>query len=132
MSEAEEEVSISAQTDKGEYTVGEKVRASIVFQNIGSNPIKLNFNSAQRYEFILLKEDEEVWRWSRNKMFAMVLESLVLKPKEKRIYTEALETAGMPPGSYDLVGIITSRPPRKATCRFTIRPSQPIEATKKI
>jgi len=122
MSEVEERVRVGIQTDKAEYAIGEQVRVSLDVLNLGPNPVKLNFNSAQRYEFIVLKDDKEVWRWSNNKMFAMVLGSLVLKPNEKRSYTEALETAGMVPGNYDLVGIITSRPPLKATCKFTIKP----------
>jgi len=122
MSEVEERVSVGIQTDKAEYAIGEQVRLSFDVLNLGPNSVKLNFNSAQRYEFTVLKENQEVWRWSSGKMFAMVLGSLFLKPNEKRSYTEALETAEMVPGKYDLVGIITSRPPLKAACKFTIKP----------
>jgi len=121
MNSAIEKVKVRVQTDKREYITGEQMELSIHILNPSSSSIRLDFNSTQRYDLIILKDKEEVWRWSSDKMFAMALGSLVLEPYEERGYTEVLETAGVAPGEYELAGIITSRPPLKATCRLTIR-----------
>lgn len=110
------------QTDKAEYSTGERIRLSIEVLNLSSNSTRLDFGSTQRYDFMVFKGNEDFWRWSSDKMFGMILGSLVLRPDEKRSYTEVLETAGISPGNYDLVGIITCRPPLKATSRFSIKP----------
>ena len=121
MNSAIEKVKVRVQTDKREYVTGEQMELSIHILNPSSSSIRLDFNSTQRYDLIILRDKEEVWRWSSDKMFAMALGSLVLEPYEERGYTEVLETAGVAPGEYELAGIITSRPPLKATCRLTIR-----------
>ena len=121
---AGEKVKVRVQTDNREYTAGEQAKLSIDVLNPSSNSIRLDFNSAQRYDFIILKDKEEVWRWSSDKVFAMALGSLVLNPYEERSYTEVFETAGTAPGNYDVAGIITSQPRLEATCRLTIKPHQ--------
>ena len=121
MNSAIEKVKVRVQTDKREYIAGEKIELSIHILNPTSNSIRLDFNSMQRYDFMILKDKEEVWRWSSDKMFAMALGSLVLEPDEERSYREVLETAGIAPGEYELAGIITSKPPLKSSCRLTIR-----------
>jgi len=117
-----EKVKFRVQTDKREYITGEQMELSIHILNPVSDSIRLDFNSTQRYDFMILKDKEEVWRWSSDKMFAMALGSLVLEPYEERSYTEVLETGGVAPGDYELAGIVTSRPQLKATCRFAIKP----------
>jgi len=121
MNSAIEKAKVRVQMDKKEYVTGEKIELSIHILNPSSNSIRLDFGSTQRYDFTILKDKEEVWRWSSDKMFAMALGSLVIEPYEERSYTEVLETAGIAPGEYELAGIITSRPPLKATCRLTMK-----------
>ena len=112
---------VTVQTDKEEYRVNEPVLISLKVLNCSADPIKLRFNSAQRYDFIIYRDEKEIWRWSRGKVFAMALGSLLLKPKEERKYTEVFNTSGMAIGNYRLVGIIMSRPQLKAECTFRIK-----------
>lgn len=111
---------METRTDKDKYSVGEEVKMSVTVTNKGSTSIELVFTSAQRYDFIVLKDDNEVWRWSTGKMFAMVLERLLLKPGEGQTYTERWKPNDVTPRKYEVVGIIMSRPPLKATCTFNV------------
>jgi uncharacterized membrane protein len=116
----EKDISVETRTDKGEYSVGEEVKISVTVTNRGMNPVELIFMSAQRYDFIVVKDDREVWRWSNNKMFAMVLESLLLKPGEKQTYMETWEPKCITSGEYEVIGTVTSRPAHRATCIIKI------------
>jgi len=119
----EEGIIVEVQTDKDEYALYEPVRMTLKIWNGGTMSVELVFASAQRYDFMVLKDGEEVWRWSRDKMFAMVLGSLSLKPHERRVYTETWKASGAIPGKYNVVGVVTSRPTLKATSTFKIRSS---------
>ncbi|MEM2849628.1 MAG: BsuPI-related putative proteinase inhibitor [Candidatus Bathyarchaeia archaeon] len=116
----EKEILVEAQTDKGKYSAGEEVKMSITVANKGQSPIELIFTSTQRYDFMVLKDGGEVWRWSNGKVFAMILESLPLKPGEKRTYTETWRPEDVAPGEYKVVGVVTSQPKYRATCKFVI------------
>ena len=107
-------------TDKGKYSVGEKVKISVTVTNKGLDPVELIFASAQRYDFIVLKDGKEVWRWSNGKMFAMVLESLLLKSGEKQTYMETWKPKDITSGEYEVIGTVTSRPAHRAVCTFRI------------
>ena len=114
-------VIVTVQTDKEEYKVNEPVLISLKILNRSSDPIRLRFNSAQRYDLIIYRDGKEVWRWSSGKVFAMALGSLLLKPKEERKYTEIFDTSEMAAGDYKLVGIIMSSPQLRANCIFRIK-----------
>jgi hypothetical protein len=116
----ENDVLAEIRTDKGEYSVGEEVKISVTLTNKGLTPLELIFTSSQRHDVIVLKEGVEVWRWSNNKMFAMVLESLLLKPGEKQTYMETWEPKCITSGEYEVIGTVTSRPAHRATCIIKI------------
>ncbi len=114
------DILVEVRTDKSNYRIGNDVRLSITIANISSNPIKLSFTSSQHYEFIISKDSEEVWRWSGDKMFLMVLQSLVLETGGKRTYTETWKPKNADIGKYEVLGTITSQPAYKATCTFKV------------
>jgi len=116
----ENDVLVETRTDKGEYSVGEEVKISVTLTNKGLTPLELIFTSSQRHDVIVLKEGVEVWRWSNNKMFVMVLESLLLKTGEKQTYMETWEPKCITPGEYEVIGTVTSRPTHRATCIIKI------------
>lgn len=113
-------MNVRVKTDRREYTSGETVEITLILFNESSDHVKLDFTSNQRCDFIVLKEDQEVWRWSKDKVFAMVLGSLVLRPGDRQTYTEEWKPLNEPSGEYELVGVVTSRPRFEATCPFRI------------
>ena len=115
-----ENVEVEARTGRSQYRAGDEVEVSVTVNNKGPGPVELTFASSQRYDFLLLEDGEEVWRWSRDKMFAMVLGHLLLEPGEGQTYTETWRLGGVPRGEYELVGVVTCQPPLRATCTFTV------------
>ena len=114
------DILVETRTDKPEYSIGEEIKMSVKVTNKGLNPVELVFTSAQRCDFMVLKDGAEVWRWSNGKMFAMVLESLLLKSGEKQTYMETWKPKDITPGEYEVIGTVTSRPAHRAVCTFRI------------
>lgn len=65
------------------FAPGEFVDATITVRNIGSTSVSLTFTSGQRYDLIVRRpRGDEVWRWSHDKAFIQVIQSITLKPQE--------------------------------------------------
>jgi len=114
------DILVKTQTNKSKYSMGEEVEMSVTVVNKRLGPVEFIFTSAQRYDFIISKGDEEVWRWSSGKVFAMVLEHLLLKSNEGQTYTETWKPKDATPGEYEVIGVIMSQPPLRATCTFKV------------
>jgi len=58
-------------TDKAVYSRGEDVSITLVKTNITGSSITLRYPTAQRYDFVIRRGEEqrEVWRWSRGRSF---------------------------------------------------------------
>ena len=113
-------IHIQVMTDKETYSQTEKPQLSIKISNVGKLPVTLDFSSGQKYDFVVLKNNDEYWRWSKNKRFIMILESLRLKPKESIIFQESLEINEMSKGKYRIVGEITSKLKLEGSSTFKI------------
>jgi len=116
----ENDVLVEILTDKREYSVEEDVKISVIVTNRGINLVELIFMSTQRYDFKILHEDREVWCWSSDRVFAMFLGQLFLKPGEKITYMETWKPKGIMPGEYKVIGTVTSRKTHSATTVFAI------------
>lgn len=114
------DVLVETRTEKSNYSVGEEVKMSITMENKGRGTIELIFTSAQRYDFLVLKDGKEIWRWSDGKVFGMVLGHLLLKSGEKQTYTEAWKPEDAAPGEYEVIGAVTSQPAYKTASTFKI------------
>lgn len=113
-------IQVSVRTDKSCYVIGEKIKVFIEILNLNTSLLRLDFNSVQQYDLIILKDDREIWRWSTNKMFAMIINSITIEPHGRKEFTETLELQ-LPPGEYELIGVINSRPYYKASCLFKVK-----------
>lgn len=100
---------ISMSTDKMSYSVGEPIMMTLKIFNYTEEGIVFHFNTAQRYDFII--EDEEgskIWRWSKDRMFAMVLGEDTLGPNNPEV-TYTVEYKGeLIPGYYKVTGILVA------------------------
>jgi len=101
---------ISIMTDKMSYSVGDPIIMTLKVFNYTEEDIAFYFNTSQRYDFII-EDDEwnEIWRWSKDKMFAMVLgeETLGLDSPEI-IYTTEYK-GKFNPGYYKVTGILVAQ-----------------------
>ena len=102
-------------TDKQSYSPKEPILIQLIVTNKMSKVFKSTFASAQRYDFVVRKEKEEIWRWSEDKMFAMVLTEFILPPQQSVTYQERWtqqdeEGRTIPAGKYEIIGILKTQP----------------------
>ena len=85
----------------------EEVSVELVLsvENAGDDPVTLTFSDAQRAEFVARVDGdngdgdgEEVWRWSRGRMFAQSVSEVTFPPGEARAFEATWENPD--PGAY--------------------------------
>ncbi len=97
-------------TDKPTYKSGEPIAIALTVLNQNSKPYEVQFTSSKVYDFYLYNEQEQlIWKWSGDKMFAMSLVSLKLEPKRPltyvTIFNQMLPSGKLlEPGKYKFVG----------------------------
>lgn len=104
-------VTLQLHADRAAYALGEPVELTLAVTNPGPAPISLTAPSSQLYDFTVLKEAAEVWRWSADRMFLTVLTPLTIPPGETIAFTESWDQRdrdGRPanPGDYVIVGTL--------------------------
>ncbi len=87
--------------------MGEPVALLLVLT--ASEPVTLQFNSGQRFDFIVTKGAEEVWRWSADQFFTQALGEESLSAGDALRYQAQWTPAEE--GSYRVVGMITASNP---------------------
>ncbi len=102
---------LDLRTDHPVYAVGEPVELTLGVTNPGPDPISVTAPSSQLYDFIVLKEGREVWRWSLGRLFAAALTQLTIPPGGTRAFSERWDQRdrdGRPvtPGNYVVMGIL--------------------------
>ena len=101
---------ISMMTNEMSYSVGEPIMMTLKIFNYAEEDIVFNFNTSQRYNFII--EDEkgnEVWRWSKDRMFAMILDEEILGPTNTEVVYTTEYTDKLSPGYYKITGIFIAQ-----------------------
>lgn len=101
---------VSMTTDKMSYAVGEPIKMTLKVFNYTKENIVFCFNNSQRYDFIIEDEEgNEIWRWSKDRMFAMVLgEEILGLNNPEVIYTSEYKDR-LSPGYYKVTGIFISQ-----------------------
>lgn len=99
----------SLSTDQAIYRSGEPIRITFEVFNHTPAPVRFDFPSRQRYDLLVEDpEGEESWRWSADRMFAMVLGQETLGPGKPRLVYEADCSARLEPGTYEIKGFLTA------------------------
>lgn len=84
-------------------------RGVLSVENAGDAPVVLRFGTSQQFDARVLRDGQEVWRWSAGRTFLQVLTELCLQPGERREY--AFELPPLPPGAYVLEAGLAARQP---------------------
>ena len=102
---------ISMMTDKTSYSIiGEPITIVLKVFNYTEEKITFQFNTSQRYDFII--EDEEgieVWRWSNGRMFAQMLGEEILGPRNPEVIYMAEYKDRLSPGYYKVTGFFIAK-----------------------
>jgi len=102
--------SISMATDKINYYIGELIVMTLKIFNYTQEDIVFHFNTSQRYDFIIEDEEgNEIWRWSKDRMFAMVLGEEILGPTNTEVNYSAECKSKLSPGYYKVTGILVAQ-----------------------
>jgi len=101
---------ISMSTNNMSYSVGEPVIMTLRIFNYTGEDIVFHFNTSQRYDFIIKDEEgNEVWRWSKDMMFAMVLGEETLGPTNTEVIYAADYRDKFSPGYYKINGVFIAQ-----------------------
>lgn len=110
LEEKNENYGISMSTDKMNYSVGETIIMTLKIFNYTEENVAFYFNTSQRYDFII--EDEkgnEIWCWSEDMMFAMMLGEEILGPTNTEITYTAEYRNKLSPGYYKVTGVFVAQ-----------------------
>ena len=101
---------ISIMTDKLSYSVGESIKMTLKIFNYTEEDIVFHFNISQRYDFIIEDEEgNEIWQWSKDRMFAMMLGEETLEPNNPEVTYTAEYSGKLSPGYYKVTGFFVAK-----------------------
>lgn len=111
------EIEVILETDKGTFSPGERIPLRLSLHNTSAQPVELEFPTSQQVDFVIRGQGGvEIARWSLGRQFTQQGIRLTLQPNQRVLIGE---TAGwqqldqnsrpVPPGRYELVGVVTSR-----------------------
>ncbi|MBU4349638.1 hypothetical protein KJ599_04890 [bacterium] len=101
---------VSISTDKISYSINEPVKMTLKIFNYTEEDIVFHFNTSQRYDFIIEDEEgNEIWRWSKDRMFAMMLGEETLGPTNTEVIYTAEYNDRLSTGYYKVTGIFVAQ-----------------------
>ncbi len=124
----------AASIARSNYAIGEAIELTLTVRNSGGEPLAITFSSGQRYDLLVRRpRGDEIWRWSHDKAFIQVLQTVTLKAGETISFRVAwdqrdLQGRRVDPGTYEVVAIFfgrlegaEKRPVQLPSLAFTIR-----------
>ena len=112
------DVGTSLEVDVGRDSVGFALHVT----NSGTQPLVLEFNNAQRYDFeVQTAAGQRIWRWSDDMGFAAALGSETIGAGESREYRESW-APGNRTGTFVAVGrVVAGNKPIEQRTQFEIK-----------
>lgn len=78
---------LTLHTDQASYRPGQPVQLRLEVTNETGEPVRLLFRSSKKYDFEVLWEDQLIWRWSAERVFAQVETVEAFAPGQKQLFT---------------------------------------------
>ena len=83
--------------------------------NTGEESVELKFSSGMQFDFVVVSEDAEIWRWSHDKVATMMLTERSIAPDELAVHSVVWDGSDLlnvqvPPGQYQVFGEILTKP----------------------
>ncbi len=106
---------LEASLSRPAYRAGETIEVALSAANAGSAPVSVTFTSGQRFDLVIRRpRGDEVWRWSHDKAFIQVIQTVTLQPGESlsfRIPWGQRDYQGrrVDPGPYEAVAVFMGR-----------------------
>jgi len=101
-------------------TVDGDVEFTFAVTNRGGAPVSLTFRTGQRADVVVTDAEtgDEVWRWSRGRMFTQAITTVELPADET--FDQHLTWRDPPPGSYEATATLAANRSVSATTSFTV------------
>lgn len=99
-------------------TVDDAVEFQFRVRNTGDSPVDLQFRSGKVADVTVSDGDEEVWRWSDDRMFTQALQSRTLAPGET--LEQAFTWDDPQPGRYTATGTLAAQQDAEATTTLSV------------
>jgi hypothetical protein len=99
----------------------ERIVVTLTLANEGTHILRLDFETAQRYDLLVFRGERMVWRWSENKLFAQLTGQLTLRPRESRQFDQTIWAKSLGRGDYDVIAFLTTTPPLHGETSFVIK-----------
>jgi len=101
-------------TDAAQVRQDESLLITLIKVNISNRTLTLNYPTAQRFDFIAISREQEVWRWSTGRAFAQVTGRVTLRPGQLQVFRvvwDLRDNQGnpVPPGPVTICGINVAR-----------------------
>jgi hypothetical protein len=114
--------------EKPGYSLGEKIVCQYSVRNEGCLPAVYSFPSAKQFDLWVTRGDDvELFRLSRNKVYAQVLTSFALAPGETKTFRaewnqKDIKGSQVGPGAYTVHARLTpsKNPPPSTKCRVVV------------
>lgn len=90
---------VSVSSDEVEFT--------FEVTNDGSEPVDLTFPNACTADVAVIDGNDEVWRWSNDRMFAQMIQQVSLGPGESEVEVRVWDAPE--PGDYEAVATLTAQ-----------------------
>ncbi len=121
--ETVEGLSLVISTDKPVYKVGEPIVLTLRLVSRTKGEMRLEFSDSQRYDFVIRDSaGREVWRWSRDQVFAQVLGTEIIGPARPQLEFQTRFSGPLGQGVYRIEGSLPARGHRlSATLTFQVR-----------
>src|SRR5437899_8053825 len=75
---------VAASLPRPTYEAGQVVEISLTATNNGGAPVSVTFTSGQRFDLVIRRpRGDAVWRWSHDKAFIQVIQTLTLQPADR-------------------------------------------------
>src|SRR3989442_8561909 len=102
---------VAASLPRPTYDAGQVVEVSLTARNPGGAPVSVTFTSGQRFDLVIRRpRGDAVWRWSHDKAFIQVIQTLTLQPGQSlsfKIPWDQTDYQGLrvDPGPYEAVAV---------------------------
>lgn len=104
-------IQVRAAVAASSFAVAVPIAVTISIKNTASTAVSVVFPSGQRYDVIARRpRGDEVWRWSHDRAFIQVVQTVALNPGEELTYRVTwdqrdLQGRQVDPGVYELVAV---------------------------
>lgn len=87
------------------------MRLILTVTNASAAPVDLAFRSGQSFDFVVLRNEQELWRWSGDQMFTQAIRDETLAAGETLTYEATWRPPAGTGGELVARGILTTQNP---------------------